>query len=1188
MLPHTLITASAGSGKTWRLTVRYLRLVMMGAEPESIVALTFSRKAAGEFFNAILHRLAEAASGPEPAAALARDIEMPGVKAGDFRQALVKLTSRLPFLMLGTLDSFFIRMARSFPFELGLSGDFALLDEHQLSVEKLRVYDRVFAPDDSAEAARSEFRRAFTEATFGKDEIRVRSLLDDFIRAWHYEYLAAQDGGKWGNPERIWPENSPVPGPAADRSEVIRRLETGLSRLGLEEKHVTRWTAFLEGAAGHQAGAPMSDGMVYLWKKLLPMLRELSDGGGEIKLDRKVYSLAGPVAEALAELCRDLIAGELEVVLRQTRGIFEVVRKYDDAYHTLVRRQGRLTFHDVQMILSGGLSTEASGHAAREARLLTHEENRQLMDYRLDARYDHWLLDEFQDTSRVQWRVLANLMDEAIQDIEGRKSFFAVGDQKQSIYEWRGGTPALFEELQAQYNLPGLPPEEQLLKVEPMSLSQRSGPAVIAMVNALLGDAAALAEVLPPAAVAKWRWQDHTSKNQQYGGAALAIEVDPKAAGTAGDENGEDAGADVDAAWLRAAELITELNPLKRGLTCAVLCHRNDRALKLTDFLRSATGMPVVCESDLSIARDNPATSALLSLLQAAAHPGDTFAWQHVLMTPLAAVIRTACQSTASGSASPFIPGAEAVGGAGGGENAGAGLRTPLARLVLDQVAELGFHGTLLRWTEELIREQRRNGTELDAFSKGRLDELGGCARQFDSSGSRDTDEFLAFARSWTERGASHDGALQVMTVHRSKGLTFDVVIIPDLGYPYTFINRLPVGRETDAQGEVNWLTRLPGKDIAEADGVLGAALQQSMGNLWCERIAGLYVMVTRARFANYLFLPPAPKKSSRPSGPSLYAAARHMLQQADAGTLRIAGVEYPLVARFGNPEWIRDHPVKIEAEREGKTPEDAKSPERKDGGEGKGTGVLVQPDLFGEPVEVAEPPSPGEPALPRMPGPPPPLAPGAGVKRPAFPRKTIPLRARRAPAGLDDYDGLEEEPENEAFFPAARLEARISGTVTHRLLSLVEWTDAGGLADFEKNAAKIFPQPDAVEQAALAQVRNCLRSPALAGIFGRPEDAESWQVWRERAYDVMLGGGWASGVFDRVMIRCDDAGRPVRAVIVDFKTEVPLPSPAEAAAAHRPQLTAYRTALAKLLGLEPRQVGCAVLFTRTGDMTEF
>ncbi|RYD31277.1 MAG: DNA helicase UvrD, partial [Verrucomicrobiaceae bacterium] len=211
MLRHTLITASAGSGKTWRLTVRYLRLVMMGAEPESIVALTFSRKAAGEFFNAILHRLAEAASGDGKAAALARDIEMPHVACGDFRQALVRLASRLPFLMLGTLDSFFIRMARSFPFELGLSGDFALLDGHQLAVEKLRVYDRVFAPDGGTAAqAGAEFRRAFTEATFGKEEIRVRALLDDFVNSWHFEYLAAQDGDQWGNPLVIWGPDAPV------------------------------------------------------------------------------------------------------------------------------------------------------------------------------------------------------------------------------------------------------------------------------------------------------------------------------------------------------------------------------------------------------------------------------------------------------------------------------------------------------------------------------------------------------------------------------------------------------------------------------------------------------------------------------------------------------------------------------------------------------------------------------------------------------------------------------------------------------------------------------------------------------------------------------------------------------------------------------------------------------------------
>ena len=62
---RTLIKASAGSGKTFRLTDRFIYLLLKGASPESIIALTFSKKAAGEFFDAILCKLAEAAKNHE-------------------------------------------------------------------------------------------------------------------------------------------------------------------------------------------------------------------------------------------------------------------------------------------------------------------------------------------------------------------------------------------------------------------------------------------------------------------------------------------------------------------------------------------------------------------------------------------------------------------------------------------------------------------------------------------------------------------------------------------------------------------------------------------------------------------------------------------------------------------------------------------------------------------------------------------------------------------------------------------------------------------------------------------------------------------------------------------------------------------------------------------------------------------
>ncbi len=1100
MLPHTLITASAGSGKTWRLTVRYLRLVMMGAAPESIVALTFSRKAAGEFFNAILHRLAEAAGSASAAGVLARDIGLLEKTAGDFCQALEGLTARLPFLMLGTLDSFFIRLARSFPFELGLSGEFTLLDEHQLGVEKLRVYERVFAPDDRATGARAEFRRAFTEATFGKDEIRVRALLDDFVKQWHDEFLATPDPDKWGNPQRIWPVKPPVPGPEIDRAATIRRIRGGLERVPLKDKHRERWDAFLEAAAGHQPGVPFAEPNQYLWKRLIPMLKDLVTGSAVLKMDRSAYDLEGPLAEAVQELLKHLIAGELEAVLRQTRGIHEVVRRYDEAWHTLVRRQGRLTFHDVQLILGGGLSPEASGHDAQVVRLLTHQDSRQLMDYRLDARYEHWLLDEFQDTSRIQWKVLANLMDEAIQDSEGRKSFFAVGDCKQSIYEWRGGTPALFDELQTQYNLPGLPPEQWPLQVQPLSLSQRSGPAVIAMVNQLLGDAALLvASGLPPAAVARWQWQHHESKNVDYGGTALAVEVDPKA------EEAADPFSAIDAAWKRAAELLREIKPLKRGLTCAVICHQNKRALALTDFLRAATGMPVVCESNLLIASDNPVTPALLALLQFAAHPGDQFAWQHLLMTPLAEVMHN-------------LPHERHPAHHSGKLN----LRRAVVRQVLEQVTASGFHDTLRWWSDALLRERRRQGVELDAFSTGRLDELCGCAREFDNSGSRDTDEFLTFAASWTERGASHDGAIQVMTIHRSKGLTFDVVVIPDLGYPHTFTHRHTIGRQTDTCGEVQWLTKLPNKDIAEADPVLAGALEQANGAMWCERLSALYVMVTRARYANYLFLPPAAKE---PGSASLHGTARHTLQQPEAGDINIGENSYPLVARFGDPGWYLHHALRPAAVPAAPVP----------------AHPVIQADLFAE------------------------VVPDIVITRP---KMNIPLRFKRPAEDPGGGDG--------PVFQSARTAAREAGIAVHRAFQRIEWLH---------NAEAAMAGPG-LDPAAVAEVQACLATPSLAALFVRPEGRA--EVWRERAFDLVLEGELQSRVFDRVMVQRDPAGQPVQALLVDYKTGPVGGSAAEAAVAHRPQLELYRRSLKRLLGLPEEKIRIVLIFTATREAVEW
>ena len=128
MIPrHVMILASAGSGKTYALTNRFVALLAAGAAPERIVALTFTRKAAGEFFDEILGKLARAASDANFAARLAADIGRPALGTAEFLGLLRGVVDAMPRLRLGTLDGFFARIVRAFPLELGLTGDFEIL-----------------------------------------------------------------------------------------------------------------------------------------------------------------------------------------------------------------------------------------------------------------------------------------------------------------------------------------------------------------------------------------------------------------------------------------------------------------------------------------------------------------------------------------------------------------------------------------------------------------------------------------------------------------------------------------------------------------------------------------------------------------------------------------------------------------------------------------------------------------------------------------------------------------------------------------------------------------------------------------------------------------------------------------------------------------------------------------------------
>src|SRR5687767_2259614 len=124
-----VIRASAGTGKTYQLAVRFIGLLAAGARPDEILATTFTRKAAGEILDRVLSRLAHAAADDNERAKLAKAIGEKALSGDKCRELLVATVRRLHALRVGTLDSYFLQIATSFGHELGLPPGWSICDE---------------------------------------------------------------------------------------------------------------------------------------------------------------------------------------------------------------------------------------------------------------------------------------------------------------------------------------------------------------------------------------------------------------------------------------------------------------------------------------------------------------------------------------------------------------------------------------------------------------------------------------------------------------------------------------------------------------------------------------------------------------------------------------------------------------------------------------------------------------------------------------------------------------------------------------------------------------------------------------------------------------------------------------------------------------------------------------------------
>jgi ATP-dependent exoDNAse (exonuclease V) beta subunit len=774
---NLLILASAGSGKTYQLGNRVIGLVARGGAPERIVALTFTRKAAGEFADSVLSKLAAAAADDGVAARLRGDLQLPGA---DFADALERVVRALPSLTLGTMDSFFAKVVRGFPYELGLTGGrFDLLEGPRAAAATDELLAGVLGGGFLMAEDGEEFFHAFRRATIGREDQGVLAPLREFIAGWQEVYRAEQ-ALVWGPENLAEARPEDWPNQRASLAEAVMQGIDALVFTDRRQREALEKT--VRGLADHSIG---SGSLAEKSTMRDAIFAAVAAGAPPLALKfHQPFTIDGPAGEALHRMVVLAARCEFAAALQRTRAVRDVVAAFDAVCERRLRSNGMLQFNDVKLLMGEWARGE-------DARL-----RRESVDFRLDARIDHWLLDEFQDTSRADWTGLLPLIDEAATGDEG--TMFIVGDRKQAIYAWRGGDVRLFDEVVVRYG--------DGLATASMEESWRSCPEVLELVNRVCGDLETLHALFGEAS-RRWEWRDHVAaqplRAEQHRGEARVEVV-----------------GDFEQRLARLVEILTETGVGVRAMTCGVLLRGNDKVRRVADALR-AHGFDVIEEGRRLPAMDNPVGIAISHLLQWLADPANTFAREVLEMSPLAAQLRAR-----HGDSWRVIW--EAL--------TDALSRDGFARTIGATIAGL--------WPSWSDFGRRRAGDLLGALAA--LDARGGVS----AAGAAD---WIARLEVSQNPGVA---AVQVMTIHKAKGLGFDLVVLPEIPD-----RPLPEAQHFDIAEGAGWLSETPAKWVRDLIPELREAEQRWTADQRYEGFCMLYVALTRAKRGLYVLLDTPPQK---------------------------------------------------------------------------------------------------------------------------------------------------------------------------------------------------------------------------------------------------------------------------------------------------------------------------------------
>ena len=420
--PFLAYSASAGSGKTYTLTVRYVALLFLDQSPASILTATFTNKAAAEMRERIVEALRNFGEDRVFLQKVAQETGLSQEALLQKKEEIYRRFLRTPNYIM-TMDAFFALILRSAAFDIGLEPDF----------ETNEMRDEALEADFLDETYRASLLESLVRLSIEIEDKRFRKLFDMFDELYRLDPLLPQDtytlSSKADTEARI----------DALRREMLSRLEAlKASKSAISAFQESNIETFVKKPLF--AKASLADHAHY--KKPL-------------RGDASLEGLFGELKAAIAAWYR----------LKEGAILYYLFLLYEHYKHSVVRyakRRKTLTFDDVSYFTY---------------RLLHHGISRDYLYFKLDTRFKHILLDEFQDTSTLQFLMLQPLIDEMFAG-KGQsefRSFFYVGDTKQSLYRFRGGVEALFDEVARRYGM----------KVAHLDTNYRSAKAVVETVNRL-------------------------------------------------------------------------------------------------------------------------------------------------------------------------------------------------------------------------------------------------------------------------------------------------------------------------------------------------------------------------------------------------------------------------------------------------------------------------------------------------------------------------------------------------------------------------------------------------------------------------------------------------------------------------------------------------------------------------------